>query len=166
MAKPREDVIITHPNRDKASSKSTRLVVIVLLLASAILTAVVMIGGWEVLLGMKPVTIFFIVVYVGFAILVFRWSHGVLPVIAALAVILGIFCLVAAPDWFSRDKAGFIEPALSNVTLGLLTAILIPLQILLVAFSLSGFRQAWNVEVERYPDEYEQLPGETAPAPA
>lgn len=147
-----DGVIITHPNRDPAVNKTTRFVIAILLLASAFLTAVVMIGGWDVLVGMKAVTVAFIIIYVGAAILVLRWNRGVLPVIAALAIILAIFAGVAAPEWFSRDKAGFSEPAISNVTLGLLTAIIIPLQILLVAFAMSGFRQAWNVEVEKHVD--------------
>ena len=33
--------------------------------------------------------------------------------------------------------------------IGLLCAILVPLQLLLVAFAMRGFQQAWNVEVER-----------------
>ncbi len=145
-----DGVIITHPNRDSAASKSTRVIVILLLLISAVLMTVVMIGGWDVLLGMKPVTIAYILIYLMFAFYVGRWNRGVLPVIAALAIIMAIFCAVAAPEWFARDKSGFIEPALSNTTLGLLTAIIIPVQILLIGFSMSGFRQAWNVEVERY----------------
>jgi len=145
-----ERVIITHPNRDPAVNKTTRFVVAILLLASAVLTAVIMIGGWDYLVGMEAITVAFILIYVGAAILVIRWNRGVLPVIAALAIILAIFAGVAAPEWFSRDKAGFAEPAISNAMLGLLTAILIPLQLLLVAFAMSGFRQAWNVEVEKY----------------
>jgi hypothetical protein len=37
--------------------------------------------------------------------------------------------------------------------LGVLTLLIIPLQILLVAFAMRGFSQAWNVEVELPPDE-------------
>ena len=43
--------------------------------------------------------------------------------------------------------------------LGLLCAILVPVQILLIVFAMIGFRQAWNVEVEHES-------GEAAPAPA
>jgi hypothetical protein len=28
----------------------------------------------------------------------------------------------------------------------------VPVQIFLIAFAMRGFQQAWNVEVERYPD--------------
>jgi hypothetical protein len=73
----------------------------------------------------------------------------VLPVAAALAVLLGIFALVAGPSWFARDKHGFAQPAINSGLLGLLTLLLVPLQMLLVAFAMRGFNQGWNVELER-----------------
>ena len=54
-----------------------------------------------------------------------------LPMIAGLAIILGIFGAVAAPAWFDRDKDGFTDPALSADVLGLLCALLVALQIAL-----------------------------------
>lgn len=158
-----DGVIITHPNRDKASSKSTRVVVVLLLLISAALMAIVTIGGWNLLVGATPVTIAYILIYVLVGYYVARWNRGVLPVIAALAIIMAIFCAVAAPAWFARDKTGFAEAALTNTTLGMLTAILIPVQLLLVAFAMSGFRQAWNVEVERRTDDVPATPPPAAP---
>jgi hypothetical protein len=77
-----------------------------------------------------------------------RWNRGVLPVAAALAVLFGVIALVAAPGWFDRDKPGFDDPTLAPGILGLLTLILIPVQLLLIAFALRGFNQEWNVEVE------------------
>src|SRR4051794_35663622 len=56
------DVIIDRPNRDKASSKATRAVVILLLLVSAGLIAVITFGGWEKLAGMKAISIGYILV--------------------------------------------------------------------------------------------------------
>ncbi|MFI4992795.1 MAG: hypothetical protein ACHQCH_04155 [Solirubrobacterales bacterium] len=38
------------------------------------------------------------------------WNRGVLPVAAALAVLLAIFALVAGPAWFAREKTGFEAP--------------------------------------------------------
>ena len=161
-------MIIEHPNRDKAASKLTRVVVVLLLLVSAVLVAIITIGGWDVLEGAKLLQIAFIVVYVVLAFFVLRWSRGVLPVIAALAIVLLIFAAVSAPAWFDRDKAGFTNPALDADLLGLLTALIVPVQILLIAFAMSGFRQAWNVEVER--DEDDDQPPERSerrgPAPA
>ena len=161
-------MIIEHPNRDKAASKLTRLIVVLLLLVSAVLVAIITIGGWDALEGAKLLQIAFIVVYVVLAYFVLRWSRGVLPVIAALAIVLLIFAAVAAPAWFDRDKPGFTNPALDADLLGLLTALIVPAQILLIAFAMSGFRQAWNVEVERGEDD-DQPPERSerrGPAPA
>ena len=41
------DVVVTHPNRDKPESKATKAAVVFLLLTSAALIAIVLIGGWE-----------------------------------------------------------------------------------------------------------------------
>jgi hypothetical protein len=152
----RDGVIVEHPNRAKASSKTTRAIVVLLLLASAALVAIITIGGWDALEGAKALQISYIVVYVVIAFFVLRWNRGVLPLAAALAIVLMIFAAVAAPAWFDRDQPGFTDPALDEGILGLLTAILVPVQLLLIAFAMRGFQQAWNVEVEREP----------APAPA
>jgi uncharacterized membrane protein YhhN len=116
------DVVIDHPNRHKAGSKATRAIVVLLLLVSAGLTAVVTFGGWDKLAGMKPIVIAYIVLYLVMAFFVLRWSRG---------------------------KAGFTNPALSADLLGLITLIIVPVQVLLIAFAMRGFQQAWNVEEER-----------------
>ena len=148
-----DGVRIEHPNREKASSKLTRLIVFVLLIATAVLMAIITWGGWDTIEGAKPLQVGYIVLYVVLAIMVLRWSRGVLPLAAALAMILLIFAAVSAPEWFDRDEAGFADPTLDEGVLGLLTALLVPLQLLLIAFAMSGFRQAWNVEIERRPDD-------------
>ena len=153
MADEERDVRIEHPNRKKGSSKVTRLIVVVLLLASAVLLAIITWGGWATLEGAKPLQIAYIVLYLLMAFFVLRWSRGVLPVISALAIIMLIFAAVSAPQWFDRDKSGFTNPTLDEGLIGLLTALMVPLQILLIAFAMSGFRQAWNVEVEHGPDD-------------
>ena len=71
-----------------------------------------------------------------------------LPVAAALAILFSVIAAVAGPAWFDRDKAGFDDPTLDPSLLGLLTLILVPVQLLLVAFAMRGFQQQWNVEVE------------------
>jgi hypothetical protein len=147
MADP--GVRIEHPNRGKAASKLTRALVVLLLLVSAFLVAVVTVGGWDVLQGAKALQIAYIVVYVVIAFFVLRWSRGVLPLAAALAIVLLIFAAVSAPAWFDRDQPGFTDPAIDEGILGLITALLVPIQLLLIAVAMSGFRQAWNVEVER-----------------
>ncbi len=142
-------VIVTHPNRDKPVVQATRATVVVLLLVSAALVLVVTVGGWSVLESAIPVQIAYIAVYVAFAFFAARWNRGVLPIAAALAVLLGIFALVAGPSWFARDKSGFAEPALNAGLLGLLTLLIVPVQMLLIAFAMRGFQQGWNVELER-----------------
>jgi hypothetical protein len=146
------DYVIEHPNRDKAASKATRAVVILLLLVSTGLFLIVTVGGWSALVGAQAMQIFYVVVYLLMAYYVARWNRGVLPVVAALAIIMAIFAAVATPAWFDRDKTGFTDPALASEILGTISAIIVPVQILLIAFAMRGFQQAWNVEVERYPD--------------
>ena len=165
MADP--GVRLEHPNRRKAASKLTRVIVVLLLLVSAFLVTVVTIGGWDVLQGAKALQIAYIAVYLLIAFFVMRWSRGVLPVAAALAIVLLIFAAVSAPAWFDRDQPGFTDPAIDEGILGLITALLVPVQLLLIAFAMSGFRQAWNVEVERPADEPPpERPGRGDAAPA
>ena len=153
-----DEVVIEHPNRRKPASQLARLLVIALLIISAAVVLIVAVGGWEALEGAKPVQLAFIVVYFVFALFVARWSRGVLPMIAALAVILGIFGAIAAPAWFDRTKDGFTDPALTADVLGLLCALLVPLQLALVVAAMIGFRQRWNVEAERPREEREPQP--------
>lgn len=143
------DVVITHPNRDKAVVQATRATVVLLMLATATLIAIVTIGGWAVLQSAKPIEIAYVLIYLTMAFFALRWNRGVLPVSAVLAVLLGIFALVAAPGWFSRDKNGFEQPAIDAGLLGVLTLLIVPVQLLLVGFAMRGFQQGWNVEVER-----------------
>jgi hypothetical protein len=160
-------VIITHPNRDKAVVQATRATVILLLLVSAALVLIVTIGGWSVLEGAIPVQIGYIGVYLTLAFFAARWNRGVLPVASALAVLLGIFALVAGPAWFNRDKTGFAEPAINSGLLGLLTLLVVPVQMLLVAFAMRGFQQGWNVELERRdPAGRSELYSDAPPHPA
>ncbi len=154
----REGYHIEHPNREKASSKATKAVVILLLLASAALMTIVLLGGWSKLAGMELVLIGWILVYVLMSYYVARWNRGVLPLAAALAILMGIFAGIAGPEWFDRDKTGFSSPALDDSVVGLFTLLIIPVQVLLIAFSMRGFQQAWNVEVE-VPDGQHYQPG-------
>jgi hypothetical protein len=155
-----DGVRIEHPNREKASSRASRAVVIFLLLVSAALVLIVTIGGWDALQGAKAVQIAYIVLYLVMAYYVGRWNRGVLPVAAALAIIMLIFAAVSGPAWFERDKTGFNDPALDSSLLGLITLLIVPVQALLIGFAMQAFSQGWNVEVERRSD------GSTKPAPA
>ena len=141
-------VEVHHPNRETASAKAMKAGVILLLLVSAALIALVTLGGWSELQGAQIVTFGYIVVYLVMAFYVARWNRGVLPVAAALAVLFAVIAAVAAPGWFDRDKDGFNDPALDPAFLGLVTVMLVPVQVLLAAFAMRAFSQKWNVEVE------------------
>ena len=154
--------IIEHPNRDKGASKAARAAVVLLLVVSIVLILIVAIGGSDALDGANPVAFVFALIYAVLAFYVLRWNRGVLPVIAALAVLLAIFSGVAAPEWFARDKTGYNDPAIASSALGLVCVIIVPVQALLVAFAMRGFAQKWNVEVERVPESRRR----TAPFPA
>lgn len=139
---------IRHPNREKAESKATKAMVVLLLLASAGLIAIITFGGWSDLQGAQFVAIAAILVYVLMAYYVARWNRGVLPVASGLAILTAVLAAIAAPAWFSRDKAGFHNPALPPSLLGTLCIILVPVSLLLIAFAMRGFTQDWHVEVE------------------
>jgi hypothetical protein len=164
------DIVIVNPNREGAEAKATKAAVTLLLVASSVITAIITIGGWSKLEGAQLWAIFYVVIYLVMAWLVNKWNRGILPVAAALAILLAVIALVAAPGWFDRDKAGFANPALPPGILGLLTAILVPLQVLLIAFALRAFSQKWNIEVEVTRDEAEKRHGgrggRRQPAPA
>jgi presenilin-like A22 family membrane protease len=146
---PPAGTIITHPNRHKPVVQATRATVILLLLVSAALVLIVTVGGWKVLEGAWIFQVAYIVVYLTLAFFAARWSRGVLPIAAALAVLLLIFALIAGPAWFNRDKAGFAQPGLNAGLLGIITLMIAPVQMLLIAFAMRGFSQGWNVELER-----------------
>ena len=146
------EIVIEHPNRAKGASRATKASVLLLLLVSAALEAVVAVGGWDVLAGMQVPLIALILLNLVMAFFIARWNSGVLPVAAALATVMLIFAAVSAPAWLDRDKAGFTDPLLSAGLLGLVTFLIVPVQVLLIAFAMRGFAQRWNVEVERLSD--------------
>ena len=140
------------PNREKGSSVTTKFVIVVLMLATAVLAALVTVGGWSLLKGggaMGTVCAIYAILYAFFAFRVARWSRGILPLSAALSMILAIFCAVGANSWFERDKSGFDEALLPTALLGTLVVLLGLLQLVLVAAAMYGFNQEWHVEEER-----------------
>ena len=92
-----EETHIEHPNRDKAGSKAAKAVIVLLMLVTAALVAIITIGGWSVLQGAQIVAFFYILLYVVMAFYVARWNRGLLPVCAALSVLLAVVAGVAAP---------------------------------------------------------------------
>ena len=152
VAEAREGYELWRPNRQSAESKFTKLVIAIVLLASAALLLIITLGGWSRLQssGVGMITIAWAVMYILFAFGVFfRWQRGVLPLAAVFGLIMIIFAAVAAPGWFARAKDGLESPALPEDLLGLLTLIVIPVQIVLIIVSLVGFNQNWHVEEER-----------------
>ena len=140
---------VWRPNREKAESQSAKALVVFLLLVSAGLALVVTVGGWQRLEGGGGIALAYVALYVLFAVLVAQWNRGVLPVASALAIILAIFAGIAAPAWFDRAKDGLSSPALPEELLGLLTLLLVPVQVILIAVAMVAFNQDWHVEEER-----------------
>jgi len=131
---------------------TTKWLTVLLLLLTAALAAVITIGGWAVMQGgngMGIVCAIYAILYFVFAFMVARWRRGILPLAAALSMILGIFCAVGADSWFARDKSGFSEALFPSSVVGVLVIILAIIQLVVIVVSLYGFNQAWNVEEER-----------------
>lgn len=151
VAQAREGYELWRPNREKSESKTTKAIIAFVLLVSAGLLAVITIGGWERLAGntVGVMSLGWAALYMAMAFFVLRWQRGLLPVAAALSVILIIFAAVSAPAWFDRDKPGLDAPLLPDELLGLLSLILIAVQLLLLVVSMVGFNQEWHVEEER-----------------
>lgn len=140
------------PNREKPGSVTAKFVIVLLLAATALIAGLITIGGWSLLKGgsgMGIICAIYAILYAFFAFLVARWNRGILPVVAALSMILVIFCAVGAESWFNRDRAGFDNAALSSSLIGTLVIVLGLLQIVLIAAALYGFNQEWHVEEER-----------------
>src|SRR5919107_279689 len=172
VAEARPGYELWRPNREKPEAKTMKAIIAFVLLVSGGLLIVITLGGWERLQGasVAVMTLLWAGLYILFAVLVSRWGRGVLPVAAALAIILAIFAAIAAPDWFARSKDGLDSPALPEDLLGTLTLIVVPVQLLLVLVAMIGFNQGWHVEEER-PVGGEPLAGEGGdggrePAPA
>ena len=141
------------------------MIVFVLLIASAFLMFLVTICGWSVSQGLQPVQLFYIVIYLVFAYYVTRWNRGVLATVSGLALILIVFTTIAGIAWFGRDKALFADALLPDPVMGFLTLLIVPLQMLVIAFALQGMRQEWNVE-EGAPIQDEPVHGEAHPPQA
>ena len=157
--------VVIHPNRDRAICKLTKLIVVGLLIASVALMMILTVGGWTKLQGMKPVNFIWSAVYLVLAFYILRWARGLLPIAAALAVLLLIIAVISGfgldgTSWFDRNHHGFGAAGslfggngLSTDLLGTITVLLIPVEIALVVFAMVGFSQGWNVELEIPEDE-------------
>lgn len=120
------DMVIEHPNRDKPESKATKGIVVVLLIISVALLVIITLGGGDKLEGAWPIQVAYILLYALMAFRITQWRSGLLPVVAALAIILAIFAAVAGPDWLARDKDGYESPPMDSDLLGILTFVVVP----------------------------------------
>jgi hypothetical protein len=151
---------VIYPNREKAVNKTTKAIVVLIMLASVALMLIVTIGGWSKLQGMKPVNFVWCAAYLVMAFYIFRWNRGLLPITAAFAILLLIMSLIAGSgaagtSWFDRSNFGFAGAqslfggaGLDPDFLGLITLLIAPVQLLLIVFAMYGFSQGWNVELE------------------
>ncbi len=77
---------------------------------------IITIGGWSKLEGLKGVNFAWAIAYVIIAFYVqTRWTRGLLPMAAALAILLLILAVIAGTgvsgtSWFDREHAGFAAP--------------------------------------------------------
>ncbi|HVC07141.1 MAG TPA: hypothetical protein VND98_06120 [Solirubrobacterales bacterium] len=162
------------PNREKPESVTAKFVIVLLLVATAAVAALVTIAGFSVLSGgsgMGVISLIYALLYAFFAYRVARWSRGILPLAAALSMILAILCAVGANSWFAREKAGFANALLPASLIGVLVVILALLQLVLIAAVFYGFSQGWSVEEERPIGSGEDYgagatPGDSPPLPA
>ena len=140
---------LRHPNRERASAKATKTVIALLLVSSAVLIALVLIGGWTTQTGARWMTLAYVIIYSLIAYFVFfQWKRGVLALSAGLALMFAAMVAPGLPGWFERTKDGYASSLLPAEVLGLLTVLIVMLQVLLVAASILGFQQGWDVEVE------------------
>jgi hypothetical protein len=169
MRSLRAGYTVIHPNRDKASAKTMKAIVVVILLVSVGLMLIVTFGGWSKLQGLKPLNFAWCFLYLIIAFYVWRWNRGLLPIAAALAILLLLVTAIAgtgqfgsgsATSWFDRSHSGFASAqsifggsGLSPDFLGLMVVLLIPVQVLLIVFAMVAFNQGWNVEYEMPIDE-------------
>ncbi|HLJ03958.1 MAG TPA: hypothetical protein VKT31_10990 [Solirubrobacteraceae bacterium] len=175
--------VVVYPNREKATSKSTKSLVVLLLLVSVGLMLIVTVGGWSKLAGLKALDLVWCAVYLILAYYVgARWSRGGLTLSAALGILLLIVAVIAGTglagtSWFDRNAYGFAAPhtifggkGLGPDVLGLFTVLLIPVQALLIGVAMVGFSQSWNIETEAPIEEarkrgYRVPPGAGTPPP-
>jgi hypothetical protein len=169
---------VVYPNREKAASKTTKAIVVLIMLIDVALMLILIIGGWSKLQGLKPVDFVWCAAFLIMAFYIAkRWARGLLPITSGLALLLLIAVVIAGTgasgvSWFDRNSSGFAAAGLPADFLGLITVLLIPVQVLLIFFSMLAFAQGWNIEVEVPIEEakrrgyrpVEQRPGEPATA--
>lgn len=156
----RPGYVVTYPNRDRPSSRRTKLLVVAVLLLSTLLMLLATFGGWSKLEGLIPLNIAWCVVYLAIARYVMHWARGLLPIAAALGALMLTFTLIALSSldgvtWSDRGHAGYApvqsvfgSGGLSSGKMSALTIAIAVSQVMLIIVAMRGFVQAWNVELE------------------
>jgi hypothetical protein len=145
---------VVYPNRERAASKTAKAIVVLIMLISVGLMLILIVGGWSKLQGLKALDFVWCAAYLIMAFYIAkRWARGLLPITTGLAVLLLVVVVIAGTgaagtSWFDRSSSGFASAALPADFLGLVTVLLIPVQLLLIFFTMLAFAQGWNVEVE------------------
>ena len=152
--------VVTYPNREKRSSRITRVAVALLLVLSAALMLVATIGAWSKLAGLEPVNIIWSLAYLVMAYYVMRWARDLLPIAVALGALMLTFTVIAETgaagvSWSDRSASDY-APAhalfggsgLSPSTLSTLTVAIALTQVLLIVAAVRGLGQGWNIEYE------------------
>jgi hypothetical protein len=148
MAESESGAKLRHPNRERPGAKATKVVIAVLLVASAALILISLIGGWTIQTGARWVTAGYAIVYLIMAYYVLKWKRGVLAMAAGLSLLFAIVLAPNLPLIFERTKEGYAESLIPAEILGLLMVLILVLQVLLVVATMVGFNQGWNLEIE------------------
>ncbi len=147
----RDGYELWRPNREKAQSKTTKAIVAFVLLVSAALIAVIVIGGWERMQSpiIAIMSLVWAALYVFFALMIANWNRGLLPVVCVASGDHDHLCrggrarLVRALQGRPRLPAsprGPDRPSGRDPH---------PRADLLVIVALIAFSQEWHVEEER-----------------
>jgi hypothetical protein len=151
---------VIHPNRERMICRATRILVVIVLLVSVALMLAITVGGWSKLEGMTAVNFIWCATYLVMAFFIMRWARGLLPIAAALGLLLLAFALIATlglggTSWFDRANASYgVARALgggrglSSDTIGVLVLLLASVELVLILVAVLGFVQGWNVELE------------------
>lgn len=142
------DVVITHPNRDTAEAKSTRVLLIALTAASAILVLVISLAGAGSFSGAQVLQFIIGLLFVYYTYALVNWRSGILPITAGTAVVSGIFAAVSVPGWYDRGGEGYANPPLPEPFVGALVIAFALLQLVIIVVALRAFQQQWQVELE------------------
>jgi hypothetical protein len=152
--------VITYPNREKTSSRVTKLLTAAVLVLSVVVILLMTFGGWSKMEGLIPLDIIWCLVYLVMAWYVARWARGLLPIAAALGALMLIFAVIALAGytgvaWSDRANAGygaihsvFGGGGFSADTMNFLVVIVAITQVALIVSAMRAFGQGWNIEYE------------------